>query len=404
MTVVLSYGLGVDSTALLLRWLEEPTSRDFDLADLLVVTAMTGDEWPQTGALVTKHLLPRLREHGVRFAQVARGGHAQADGVKVLDDTTAPTTLYLKGAYTLSDELTRAGTIPNCAGNRRCSMKFKGWVIDTFLAAEAPEAERHAFGYESTETGRAERCAGHMPRRLVFGFEAGEAGRAKRATEYDSIHRVAEFPLIEWGWDREACEDYIERVVGVRWVKSACSYCPFALTNAAGRSRTLDRMEVDLVSATQALLLEHRALCLNSRQGLVAGDRLADLATARGGQLADALTVELARTPHNLYEVRRVLRDTTAARKLSIVAHGTRDQMLTALQDEAALRGAVLDASDGITRGWLRRRGDTRPTGEHFLVAGPEGAIAKERPSFERWWTEMLDHPTQLDLNDGWAA
>jgi hypothetical protein len=32
MDVVLSYGLGVDSTALLLRWLTEPGSRDFDLS------------------------------------------------------------------------------------------------------------------------------------------------------------------------------------------------------------------------------------------------------------------------------------------------------------------------------------------------------------------------------------
>lgn len=31
---VLSYGLGLDSTAVLLRWLTDPSSRDFDLSDL----------------------------------------------------------------------------------------------------------------------------------------------------------------------------------------------------------------------------------------------------------------------------------------------------------------------------------------------------------------------------------
>ena len=30
-TVVMSYGMGVDSTAILLRWLTDPSSRDFDL-------------------------------------------------------------------------------------------------------------------------------------------------------------------------------------------------------------------------------------------------------------------------------------------------------------------------------------------------------------------------------------
>lgn len=40
-TVCLSYGMGLDSTCLLLRWLAEPASRDFDLSELVVVTAHT---------------------------------------------------------------------------------------------------------------------------------------------------------------------------------------------------------------------------------------------------------------------------------------------------------------------------------------------------------------------------
>ena len=88
--VVLSYGMGADSTALLLRWIHEPATRLCDLADLLVVTAMTGDEWPVTGHLVTRHLLPLLREHGIRWVQVARAGAAQADGITVLDDSRSP--------------------------------------------------------------------------------------------------------------------------------------------------------------------------------------------------------------------------------------------------------------------------------------------------------------------------
>jgi hypothetical protein len=90
MKVVLSYGLGVDSTALLLRWLDEPDSRDFDLADLLVVIAMTGDEWPQTVELVERHVLPRLCEAGVTYVQLARAGAKQKDGIAILDETANP--------------------------------------------------------------------------------------------------------------------------------------------------------------------------------------------------------------------------------------------------------------------------------------------------------------------------
>ena len=34
---ILNYGMGVESTAILLRWMLEPCSRDFELSDLLVL-------------------------------------------------------------------------------------------------------------------------------------------------------------------------------------------------------------------------------------------------------------------------------------------------------------------------------------------------------------------------------
>lgn len=85
--VILSYGMGVESTAIILRWLEDPASRDFDLTDLIIITAMTGDEFADTGRLVEEHILPRLRQHGVRYVQVARGGRLQEEGVAILDDS-----------------------------------------------------------------------------------------------------------------------------------------------------------------------------------------------------------------------------------------------------------------------------------------------------------------------------
>lgn len=89
--VVLSYGLGVDSTAILLRWLHEPTSRDFDLDDLVVVTAMTGDEWDKTGTDVEQHILPLLRRHGVRYVQAARARrHVTTAGAGLVVLTTRP--------------------------------------------------------------------------------------------------------------------------------------------------------------------------------------------------------------------------------------------------------------------------------------------------------------------------
>src|SRR5690349_7951977 len=108
--VVLSYGMGTGSTALLLRWIHEPAIRPCALAELLAVTAQTGDEWPVTGQLVSRYMLPLLRAHRIRWAQVARTGPRQADGITVLSDTRHPTAVYLDGAYRLSQELAAAGT------------------------------------------------------------------------------------------------------------------------------------------------------------------------------------------------------------------------------------------------------------------------------------------------------
>ena len=401
MNIVLSYGLGVDSTALLLRWLEEPDSRDFDLGDLIVVTSMTGDEWPRTGVLVEEHILPRLREADLRFAQVARAGAKQAAGVSVLDDTDEPRRLHLAGAYKLSDELRSAGTIPQVGGNRRCSMKFKGWVIDTYLERHAPEATRHAFGYEAEEVSRATRCAEHMPGRLVLGFEKGEASRARRAGDFDTPHRAAEFPLIEWGWDREDCQRYIEQITGVSdWPKSACVYCPFALTNREGRWRTLRRYDTRPESALETLMLERRSLCLNPRGGLIAGERLADLIAMHRPEIAATFKARLDRAPHSVYEVRRLwrpradnpLKVANANRDLRVLANGSRAECEALVRQ----RGTVDRAEDGIERVYRLRRSERLPAREHFLVAGPAGSTPKALRSFGAWWNEIAQEQLSL--------
>src|SRR3954447_22508634 len=110
MKVILNLGMGVDSSVIAHRWLTDPTSRDFNLADLVVVTAMTGNEFPDTRRVVEAHLLPLFCRHAVRYVQLARNGHFEKDGITVLSDSRAPERLYLEGMYTLGQELTAAGT------------------------------------------------------------------------------------------------------------------------------------------------------------------------------------------------------------------------------------------------------------------------------------------------------
>jgi hypothetical protein len=366
--------MGADSTALLLRWILEPGTRPCELGDLLVVTAMTGDEWPVTGRLVTEHVLPRLREHRIRWVQAARGGATQSDGVTILGDSRVPDRVHLGGDWKLSDEMLAAGTIPQVAGNRKCSLKAKGWVLDQVIAAE---------------------MAG-WPYLHVMGFEKDEAGRARRDAGYDTAQRTGSYPLLSWGWGRRSCEDYIRAVTGAEWPKSACTYCPYALCSTDGRRRVLAAYRGEPAAGVRALILEHISVSLNPRQGLAAGERLTELLAATG-QHRDVLTsfsAELSLMPWRVYEVRRVIsprdgdpaRAGGAARSLRALAAGSRAEMTAALGGLARSRGAVTDAADGIDRAWLRRRGTVLPAAEHFLVAAPAGPRDKERPGFQAAW------------------
>lgn len=65
---------GVESVAILFRWFEEPSCRDFDLEILVVITPMTGKEWSDTQHDFENHVLPRFREYGVRFVQAPEPG------------------------------------------------------------------------------------------------------------------------------------------------------------------------------------------------------------------------------------------------------------------------------------------------------------------------------------------
>ncbi|WP_146059145.1 hypothetical protein [Actinomadura rubteroloni] len=118
--------MGVDSTAILLLWIHEPQSRDFDLGDLVVLTAMTGDEWPETARMVSNCVLPLLREHRVRYVQVARAGPRQADGIQILDDSRSPRRLFVEAATRSAPRCSPRGRRRNAAVHANVRRKPRG--------------------------------------------------------------------------------------------------------------------------------------------------------------------------------------------------------------------------------------------------------------------------------------
>lgn len=373
--VVLSYGLGVDSTAILLRWLTEPASRDFDLRDLTVLTAMTGDEWDHTRELVERFVLPMLATNEVRYIQVARGGRyvSREGGIRVLSDTPFPTLLHLAGDYKLSQEMLSAGTVPQSGGARLCSVHAKGDVLDPVIKT----------------------VVGDQPFRHVIGFELNEPGRVLKDQRYDSDQRRGEYPLVDWGWTRDACIEFIRSHWDVEWPKSACVYCPFSLQSKVSLARQLELYRQHPRAAVEALYMEEVALALNPSQSLIPGKPLYPALKDAG--LQEALSLFRSRldsTPHAIYEVRRILRGrkddpakfANAARSVRAVANGSRLDMVGRI---VHYTGSTLE--DGYWRAHVRRRGASFPTTEHFFAVAPAEVHDKQHEKFEQWWKEMTD-------------
>jgi hypothetical protein len=367
--VLLSYGLGVHSTAAAAEIMENPGARDFDLGQLVLLTAMTGDEWQSSKALVESHLLPLLREHRVRYVQVARVGKYQRDGIVVLSDTDRPRELHLEGAYKLSDELKRAGTVPTVCGTRKCSLKFKGWVLDQWI--------RRHFDKRYV--------------RQIIGFHAGELYRVERERRYYSGEGPPiEHPLIAWGWDDRRCFDYLRDRFGVAWKKSCCGFCMFS----GGKPEVIERFRAEPRSGAEAIILERTARALNPRMTLYSRSSVEELLRADGNSRAVEIADDaLGGADWKLMRVQRIrMKKGGAHRRTEELARGTKAEMDARLREEAALRDLPVTFEGGQARLYVLRppEGSSYPAAEEMIVAVPGTVESKCRKNFTRRWSELV--------------
>ncbi|MDX2554716.1 hypothetical protein [Streptomyces stelliscabiei] len=433
---VLSYGLGADSTAILLMFLAAPERYGLarDLSDLVVVHAVTGDEWPDSLSYVDRLVLPLLRRAGVRLVQIARGGPEDADGVVILDDSRQPRRIFSQGPWRLSDELRAAGTVPQMANGRRtCSIKFKGWCLDAWAAHEfGTSSFRRVIGYHAGEMGRAEKDTS-IQRRLN-----AEAGRSICEPHY---------PLIVAKMDRAAVEAYVLAQLGEPIRKSYCAQCPFSGV-CASRDAHEDRLRAHPHVAADVLRMEYVSQALNERVALYGTTSLRKRLTNDGQNTAvlDAFALSLDQAPHAVYEVRRIYftartddcrqwhggncrtprwwcrqprtekcvqghpagrfepwcsgywdscrgqaKKGQAWRSVRTVFEGTRQAAETYVRAMAVAYDMRLERGEhsGIERAHYLTEGDSYPTASAYLVAAPAGVHDKQRPRFEERFTQL---------------
>lgn len=186
---IVSYGGGANSTALLVGLHQHRIPVD------LILFADTGGEHPHTYAYLD--IMDRwLEEHGM--PKITRVYKTTRDGRRL----------------TLEDECLKSGTLPSIAyGFKRCSLKHKIGPQEKFCNNYPPCRKVWSRGKKVVK---------------FIGYDAGEHYRSDKVLLRDLADPKYSkwYPLMEWGWDREACIRAIEEAGLPQPGKSSCFSAP----------------------------------------------------------------------------------------------------------------------------------------------------------------------------------
>jgi hypothetical protein len=203
--LMVGYGCGVDSTALLLGLYERDVIPD------AILFADTGGEKPET-----YHFLFRfdtwLSEHGFPFLfnEWIRPPGYEEPSFRLPERRVMRCIQVVRPAATLEQRCLDNKMLPSIAyGRRACSERTKQRPQHQWTKHWKPAMDRWAGGDLVTK---------------LLGYDADEWHRTDNATS-DGYYRYR-YPLVEWGWTRKDCAAAIARAGLPVPIKSACFFCP----------------------------------------------------------------------------------------------------------------------------------------------------------------------------------
>lgn len=225
-----SHGMGQESAAIHEMWSDPAFRHRYGGKRLLILSADTGDEKPETTQYRIEVLEPRLRELGLdyHFISTYDGLHtgAWANGGLIKQFKTNGTF----GA---------ASFAPSCSHSLKISPIYK--YVEQYV-------ERH-YGFAAGDKRGLKAFAKQYGKiRVVIGFAKGEEDRlatpppqldfgpivlaaAPKQKQRDLWMAEAidkKFPLMDLGMDRAACQDFVRSAGQPIPFPSSCSRCPYA--------------------------------------------------------------------------------------------------------------------------------------------------------------------------------
>lgn len=190
--LVVNYGAGVDSTAMLVEMTRRGIVPD------LILFADTGSEKPETYEYLER-FSAWLTARGMPPVTIVRRAKSRPS-------KTGP------GYTTIEGNCLQNATLPSLAFRRKsCSLKWKAEPMDNWLKSWEPAKAAWARGERVTK---------------CIGYDCGPADSRRAVTRTGDAKFAFIYPLREWGWDRERCITEI-RAEGLEPpMKSACFFCP----------------------------------------------------------------------------------------------------------------------------------------------------------------------------------
>lgn len=207
---VLSFGAGQDSSVLLEKLIDDKTFRaTYAPNDLLVVMSDTGDEFESTYQHVER-MKARCKQAGIEFVFITSDMGYHSDSWK-----------SLRSFYR------EKGTIGSKAYPKTCTDQLKIQPIYRFL--EQWLADRYGVQCNKKK-GFREFALLYGKIHMMIGIAKGEEKRISDPNKHknrwyrESITPI--YPLIDLGYDRQACQDYLHSK-NLYVIPSNCKACPF---------------------------------------------------------------------------------------------------------------------------------------------------------------------------------
>lgn len=210
---VLSMGLGQDSVTILLKLIFDKAFRKkYAPGRLMVLFSNTGNEHPETYKYRNEVIIPLCKEFNIEFISIepSMGFHG---------NNWSSLTEQWKGGD--------RATIGSVAYPKSCTHQLKlapqynymeKFLSDTYSFNHGRKASFKAFAQEYGKIS------------WLIGIAKGEEKRVNNAEIKEKWRKMSiqtEYPLIDIGYTRQSCQDYIKECNYPIPMPSNCMFCPF---------------------------------------------------------------------------------------------------------------------------------------------------------------------------------